>query len=288
MSAVRSAVATDDGRLQLNDHHVPWGSSVRKVHTVALLGLLAVSPVGVAQSVFNGTWRPDPQTFSPTRKADAIELINGIYECRTCTPPYKVKADGTDQPITGNPYYDILRVTVIDDRTIQKLAEKGGKTVAETKSTVSVDGKIETDVQTNYFMAPRPIEMTMHSTRVSAGPKGSHGISGEWRMTDGDVSNHAEDSIFSVSGDIFSISDRMGRSFSAKLDGSEVPYKGSDEFTSVSLRKVDDHTIEESDKKDGKVVKISRWSVAPDGKTIHVRFDDTHGHVQEQDGHKVE
>jgi hypothetical protein len=55
----------------------------------------------------------------------------------------------------------------------------------------------------------------------------------------------------------------------------------------VSLKKVDDNTIEESEKKDGKVVKISRWTVASDGKTIHVRFDDTHGHVQEQDGHKV-
>jgi hypothetical protein len=40
--------------------------------------------------------------------------------------------------------------------------------------------------------------------------------------------------------------------------------------------------------KDGKIVKISLWSVRPDGKTMHVRFDDTHGHVQEQDGHKVE
>jgi hypothetical protein len=49
----------------------------------------------------------------------------------------------------------------------------------------------------------------------------------------------------------------MGRSFSAQLDGTEAPYNGSDEFTSVSLKMVDGHTIEESDKKDGKVVKIS-------------------------------
>jgi hypothetical protein len=84
------------------------------------------------------------------------------------------------------------------------------------------------------------------------------------------------------------MSDRMGRSFSAKLDGSDAPYRGSDEFTSVSLRKIDDRIIEESDKKDGVVVKISRWTAASDGKSIHARFDDTHGHVQEQDGHKVE
>ena len=255
---------------------------------LAFLGLTTLSSLGIAKSIFNGTWRPDPQTFSPTRKPDVVELANGVYDCQTCTPPYKIKADGQDQAISGNPYYDTLSVSVIDDRTVFRNAKKGGKTVIETKSFVSADRKTKTDVQIMYDMAPRPIEMTSHSLRVSAGSQGSHLISGGWRMTDGDVSNHAEDTIFKVSGDTFSMSDKMGRSFSAKLDGTEVPYKGSDEFTSVSLKLVDDHTIEESDKKGGKVVKISLWSVGTDGKTMHVRFDDTQGHVQEQTGHKVE
>jgi hypothetical protein len=255
---------------------------------LAFLGLMSLSPLGIAQSVFNGTWRPDPQTFSPTRKPDVVELANGVYECQTCTPPYKVKADGQDQSIAGNPYYDTLRITAVDDRMVVKAAKKSGKTVAETKSIVSADGKTKTEVQTMYDMAPRPIEMTSHSSRVSAGSQGSHSISGGWRMTDVDVSNHAEDTIFKVSGDMLTMSDRMGRSFSAKLDGAEAPYAGSDEFTGVSLKMIDGHTIEESDKKGGKVAKISRWSVAPDGKTMHVRFDDTQGHVQEQNGRKVE
>jgi hypothetical protein len=261
---------------------------VRTVSALVFLGLVSLSPLAVAQSVFNGTWRPDPQTFSPTRKPDVVELDNGVYDCQTCTPPYKVKADGQDQSISGNPYYDTLSVTTIDDRTVLKTAKKGGKAVVETKSVVSSDGKIKTEMQTMYDMAPRPIEMTSHSSRVSAGSQGSHVISGGWRMTDADVSNHAEDTIFKVSGDTLSMSDRMGRSFSAKLDGTEGPYIGSDEFTSVSLKMIDSHTIEESDKKGGKVVKISRWAVGPDGKTIHVRFDDTQGHVQEQNGRKVQ
>lgn len=261
---------------------------MRTMTPSAFLVLMAISPLGMAQSVFNGTWRPDPQTFSPTRKPDVVELANGVYECPTCTPPYKIKADGQDQPISGNPYYDTLSVSAIDDRTVLRKAKKGGKTVIETKSVVSVDGKTKTDVQTMYDVAPRPIEMTSHSSRVSAGSQGSHLISGGWRMTDGDVTNHAEDTIFKISADTLSMSDRMGRSFSAKLDGTEAPYNGSDDFTSVSLKMIDSHTIEESDKKGGKVVKISRWSVSPDGKTMHVRFDDTQGHVQEQNGSKVQ
>jgi hypothetical protein len=89
-------------------------------------------------------------------------------------------------------------------------------------------------------------------------------------------------------GDTLEMSDRMGRSFAAKLDGTEAPYKGSDEFTSVSLKKIDSHTIEESDKRGGKVEKISLWSIGPDGKTMHVRFDNTQGFVQQQTGYKVE
>jgi hypothetical protein len=86
--------------------------------------------------------------------------------------------------------------------------------------------------------------MTTHSTCVSGAPAGSHLASGAWRASDADVSHHGEDTVFEVSGDTLEMSDRMGRSFTAKLDGRESPYKGSDEFTSVSFKYIDSHTIE--------------------------------------------
>jgi hypothetical protein len=254
----------------------------------ACLGLAIFSPLAIAQTEFNGTWRPDPQIFPPTRKPDVVELVDGAYQCQSCEPKYKIKADGHAQAIVGNPYYDTLTIAVIDDRTIRKTAKKAGKTIAESTFEVSADGSTETERQTLYDMAPRPIEMTSHSSRVAARSAGSHMISGTWRMTDADTSNHAEDTIFNVSGGTLRMSDRMGRSFVAKLDGSEAKYNGSDEYTSVSLKMINSHTIEESDSKDGRVLKISRWSVDPDGKTMHVRFDNTQGFVQEQTGHKVQ
>jgi len=261
---------------------------MKVLNAMAIVGLLLLTRNVLAQSAFDGTWRPDPERYSPTRKPDVVELINGFYDCKTCEPPYKIKADGHDQVISGNPYYDTLSITTADDRTITRIAKKGGKTTLESRIVVSADGKTRTEIQTIYDMAPRPIEMTMHSLRQSAGSPGAHAVSGAWRMIEGDVSNHAEDTVYKITADTLRMSDQMGRSYSAKLDGTDAPYKGSDEFTSVSLRQIDDHTIEESDKKYGKVVKISLWSVGADGKTMHVRFDDTHGHVQEQSGHKVE
>ena len=50
----------------------------------------------------------------------------------------------------------------------------------------------------------------------------------------------------------------------------------------------DGRTIVESDFNKGHVVKIATWTLSPDGTTMHVRFDDTKGHIQEQDGHKVQ
>ena len=92
-----------------------------------------LAPAVMAQSVFDGTWWPDRQIFSPTRKPDVIELANDVYDCQSCTPPYKIKADGHDQGITGNPYYDTLSITMADDGTVTKIAKKGGKVVTKTK-----------------------------------------------------------------------------------------------------------------------------------------------------------
>jgi hypothetical protein len=54
------------------------------------------------------------------------------------------------------------------------------------------------------------------------------------------------------------------------------------------VKQIDSRTIIESDMNAGHVVKIATWSVSADGKSVHVRFDDTKGHIQEQDGHKVQ
>jgi len=84
-------------------------------------------------------------------------------------------------------------MTADENRTATKIAKKNGNKIFESKITVSADGKTKTEVQTMYDMAPRPIEMTTHSSLV--------------------VSNHAEDTIFKISGKTLQMSDRMGRSF---------------------------------------------------------------------------
>jgi|SRR6185312_9781409 len=254
---------------------------------VACCGWVLVPSLCLAQSLFDGTWRPDPQKPDPNQPPEELVLVSGQYECQSCKPPYRIAADGRDHEVKGSAYYDTLSVRVIDGHTVIKTAKKGGMTVASIKEVVSEDGNGRTQVQTLIGMAPRPVDFFRTYSRVAAGPSGSHALSGTWRELQADLVNHEEDTTYKVSHNTLSMSDRFGRSFSAKLDGTEAPYKGDPEFTAVSVKMIDNRTIQESDLKDGRVVKIDTWMIRPDGKTMHVRFDDTKGHIQEQDGHRV-
>jgi len=50
---------------------------------------------------------------------------------------------------------------------------------------------------------------------------------------------------------------------------------------------IDNATLEETDKKDGHPVLVMRWTIESDGRTMQASFDDTHGHVMHQTGHKL-
>ena len=104
-----------------------------------LLALL-LPAVAVGQDAFDGTWKVDINKAQMPTKPDVYLLQDGMYHCKTCVPPIDVKADGTDQMVTGHPYYDSISVKVVDDHTTMETEKKDGKVVATSKTTVSADG----------------------------------------------------------------------------------------------------------------------------------------------------
>ena len=52
--------------------------------------------------------------------------------------------------------------------------------------------------------------------------------------------------------------------------GADYPVKGAFGYNAVSLKRINDHTIEETDKRDGVVLDISTMKVSPDGKTMTI------------------
>jgi hypothetical protein len=249
---------------------------------------IGTSAPDTVQRVFNGTWRPDLALFDQTRQVNTIELVNGVYACRTCRPPHEFTADGQDQPVRDNSYYDTMSVTTVDDRTIAQIAKKGGKVIAASTIFVSADDMTLTEVQTDYDTAPRPIEYTIRLSRVSSGPQGSHLVSGTWRNTSTEVSNHAGDTTFKIAGKTLAISSGKEESLTADLGGNDAPYYGGGPITTVSFKVVDNHTIEQTSKHNGEVVWIDRWSVDPDGKTMHVHTVTGPGHSPDRTLRKVE
>jgi hypothetical protein len=233
--------------------------------------MVALTPaLSVAQSPFDGTWKVNMSKSQPSTKTDVYLLQNGIYACKTCDFPFEVKADGKDHPVPPNPYYDTANIEVVDDRTIVETDKKDGKVVINETTTVAPDGKtavlqFNNGAGTNGSTRSGKLEWT----RVAAGPPGSHAVSGSWRTTKVEqVSDNALMFTYKVVGDTLTMTTPTGQSFTAKLDGTEAPFKGDPGTTSVSVRRIDQDSIEETDKRDGKVTFVYRSTVLPDGKTM--------------------
>ena len=72
-----------------------------------------------------------------------------------------------------------MTINVIDSNTVDITTKQGGKVVEHESDMVSADGKTLVDKFTDHS-GTQPVDGEMTYTRVSAGPAGSHAISGSW------------------------------------------------------------------------------------------------------------
>ena len=243
----------------------------------ATLLMLSLTPVlALAQGAFDGTWKIDVNSIEFPKKPDVYLLEGGMYECKTCVPPVKIKADGQDQTVTGQPYFDAIAIKVISDHEIEETDKKGGKTVATSKRTISEDGNTMTsDFSDSTATNAAPVTGKGVWTRVAKAPAGSHAISGSWRASKFEsVSDNGVAWTYKVSGDELTMTSPTGQSFTAKLDGTEAPYKGDPGTTSVAVKMMGKDTLEETDKRADKVIGVSKMTLQADGKTVKIVWED--------------
>jgi hypothetical protein len=241
----------------------------------ALLLPMLTPALAIAQSGFDGTWKLDLKSMQFPSKPDEYLLQNGMYHCKSCTPPIDVKADGRDQKVTGDPYYDTFNVKVVDNNTLEMIQKKDGKVVGSGKLTVSADSGTLTFEFINSSGPGEPVRGKFEATRVAKGPAGAHAISGSWRAAK--LESKDENAItftLKVQGDTLAYSASMGPSFSAKLDGTDAPYHGDPGTTSVSVKLLDKNILEETDKRDGKVIVVQRITLSADGKSLTIVSQD--------------
>jgi hypothetical protein len=243
---------------------------------LVLLVSLFLPALAVAQSAFDGTWKVDLKSAQFPKKPDVFLLQDGMYHCKTCVPPVDIKADGTDQTVSGNPYIDTMSIKVVNDHTIMETDKKNGKTVGTSKTTISSDGNtLNFEFTDSSDTNKDPVTGKGQETRVAKGPAGSHAISGSWRIAKMDsVSDNGLSILYKVAGDSLTMTSPTGQSYTAKLDGTEAPYKGDPGTTSVMVKRTGDNSFDETDKRDGKVISVAHVTVSADGKTMTIAVED--------------
>ena len=257
---------------------------MKKLFLAASLMVLLMPLKMPAQSAFEGTWKLDMNKVEFPKKPDVYLLQNGMFECKTCVPPIKIKADGQDQTITGHPYFDTMAVKVISDHEVEETDKKNGKTVATSKMAVSPDGNtmtVEFSDSSNTNAAP--VTGKGEATRVAKGPAGSNAISGSWRAAKFEsLSDNAITWTYKVSGDELTMTTPTGQTYTAKLNGTEAPYKGDPGNSGVSVTMRGKDTLEETDKRGDKVISVSKMTLEPGGKTAKIVVEDKlHGTTSE-------
>jgi hypothetical protein len=93
-----------------------------------------------AQSPIAGNWKIDPSRTSFPTAPEVFLLKKGKYQCKGCLPPFAVRAEAADHHVKGSPYFDTIRVSVLDDDIVEQIEKYHGRTVVASRIKVSTDG----------------------------------------------------------------------------------------------------------------------------------------------------
>lgn len=234
----------------------------------SMLLLLSLLPVAAfAKDPFEGTWKARMDSFKTTGAPDVFELKDGMFSCKSCAPPYSIKADGMMQKAPANAYRDMVSFKSTGPSSAEWSVQKAGKPISKIELSVSADGKVMTRDATNY-VGTTPTMFKGTAKRVAAAAPGSHAISGSW---ENDTLSSASPAALTT--EIMATPNGLkytsnGTTVDAKFDGKQYETMGDPGHTMVTLKRINDHEIEETDQSDGKVTDVVHWKASSDGKTI--------------------
>jgi hypothetical protein len=221
-----------------------------------------------AKSPFDGTWKTDPDQTKFGAETYTYSLSKGMYECFNCVPEIHVTADGSDQPLDAHSQ-DTIAVREVDSRNIRITVKRNGKIVWEQIVNASVDGQT-LYVTTSFFPLTGNKPRVRESTLERVGPPAANSsvFTGSWKIQKESVPENALFITFRQTDHAMSASWRSGTSWTAKFDGKDYPVIGGKWADTVSLKRLNDHTIEATYKTGGYTMRIDRIAVSNDGKTM--------------------
>jgi hypothetical protein len=238
-----------------------------------LLALLLLSPIAsLAQSPFDGTWIIDENAWLP-KQPQEYSLANGLFRSWGYTRNEAIKADGNNHKVPEASYWDTVSVRELDAHTVEIVAKKAGKTTYTEIDTVSSDGGTLTQVVKDTTES-QMVTTEIVSQRLGQTPIESHALSGSWHAYKVKRSQNGLIIKYKCTADGFSARTLLGEGFNAKFDGKDYPVEDDPAHGMVSVKLLSPNTVEQTNKRDGKVAGVLRLTVAPDGETIHTTYED--------------
>jgi hypothetical protein len=234
----------------------------------ALLILLLLAPGALGQSPFDGTWVLDPPI---PQKPIVHSLVQGVFHSSDWAD-VEVTADGLDHKVIEGDYWDTLNVRVVDARTVQIMAKMAGKTMFTELASVSPDGTTLTQQIKDTTQAETVTTETL-AHRIEKAPPDAHLISGSWHAYQVNRSNNGSLITYKCTSEGFSGATPLGEKFAAKFDGKFYPVEDDPGHTLVAAKLLNPSSVELTHKRKDKIVSAARLTVAPDGKTLHVVFE---------------
>jgi hypothetical protein len=218
-----------------------------------------------ADDPFVGKWKlnPSKSTITDQMKIEAVgankyalDFGGGGVET--------VVADGTDQP--GN-FGTTVSITVEAPDTWKVVRRRDGRTLLTGIWKLSQDGKMLSD----SFRYSQPDGSTLSLDYVYKRTVGRSGFPGTWESTSAEVNSVFEIQIQPYGSDGLSlITPAQHETQNIRFDGKEYPDAGPDvpPGTVSSGRRVNERTLEMTDKIKDKVMDTRRIELSPDLKTL--------------------
>jgi len=235
------------------------------------LTLLLLGGVSAGQSPFDGSWVNKMGERLPEGPI-SYSLTEETLRCSCGIGGIEIKPDGYDYRTPETAYWDTLNAQEVDAHTVLLIAKKAGRTMFTEVDSVSQDGKTLTQMVKDTTEA-ETVTIETQSHRLEGGRAGSHPTSGIWKAFKASRSLNGSLIKYTCTKDSFSAETPLGERYTAKFDGQFYPVEDDPGHAMVSAKLLDARTVELTSKRNGKIVSVSRLSVAPDGNSIHAVFE---------------
>jgi hypothetical protein len=235
----------------------------KRTFQLLLVACVATVSLGAATDSFVGDWKliPSKSKFMDVMKVTS--LGGNKYEFDFGGGSERIVADGADHPEV---YGTMLSATVETPNTWKVVRKKDGRTLLTGTWNLSEDGTTLTDHYTEFDPKGSPSTVIYLYQRAGARP----GFAGTWESTM--PVNQAY---------VLQIRpyDDNGLSFSrasekdiriVRFDGKDYPIPGRNatQGSTSSARRLDERTLEITDKINGKISRTERTELSPDLKTL--------------------